>query len=221
MAEKATALCFLSVSSLPRTSYCSFENSSSCSSLPFPPLLHHICSSSSSSPRPRPRPQPQPSRTLRLLSRASSSANSFGGSGGDDDLYGLYPWEPSNSESPIQWVPEDRVTLFTDDGLIQIGGSLVPRRVTSSERKQARSKASQRYQRFQEKDYMDPSQSLCLGALFDIAATNGHDMSRRLCIIGFCRSIEMLSDVVEDTVLEHGGRLLLLRRLAMMGYMRS
>lgn len=30
-------------------------------------------------------------------------------------------------------------------------------------------------------------------------------MGRRLCIIGFCRSIEMLSDVVEDTVLEHGG----------------
>lgn len=30
-------------------------------------------------------------------------------------------------------------------------------------------------------------------------------MGRRLCIFGFCRSIEMLSDVVEDTVLEHGG----------------
>lgn len=30
-------------------------------------------------------------------------------------------------------------------------------------------------------------------------------MGRRLCIYGFCRSIEMLSDVVEDTVLEHGG----------------
>lgn len=75
---------------------------------------------------------------------------------------------------------------------------------------------------------MDPAQGLCLGALFDIAATNvkqshfiilkpfklfinkkctiqGLDMGRRLCIIGFCRSIEMLSDVVEDTVLEHGG----------------
>lgn len=33
----------------------------------------------------------------------------------------------------IQWVPEDRVTLFTSDGLIQIGGSLVPRRVSASE----------------------------------------------------------------------------------------
>lgn len=30
-------------------------------------------------------------------------------------------------------------------------------------------------------------------------------MGRRLCIFGFCRSIEMLSDVVEDTVVEHGG----------------
>ena len=33
----------------------------------------------------------------------------------------------------------------------------------------------------------------------------GLDTGRRLCIFGFCRSIEMLSDVVEDTVLEHGG----------------
>lgn len=30
-------------------------------------------------------------------------------------------------------------------------------------------------------------------------------MGRRLCIFGFCRSVEMLCDVVEDTVLEHGG----------------
>jgi hypothetical protein len=35
--------------------------------------------------------------------------------------------------------------------------------------------------------------------------SQGLDMGRRLCIFGFCRSIEMLSDVVEDTVLEHGG----------------
>ncbi|KAB1223533.1 hypothetical protein CJ030_MR2G011242 [Morella rubra] len=75
----------------------------------------------------------------------------------------------------------------------------------ASQKKQARAKAAERFQRFQEKDYMDPKQGLCLGALFDIAATNGLDMGRRLCIFGFCRSIEMLSDVVEDTVLEHGG----------------
>ncbi|XP_058083939.1 uncharacterized protein LOC131231671 isoform X3 [Magnolia sinica] len=72
-------------------------------------------------------------------------------------------------------------------------------------KKQGRGKTFQRFQRFQEQDYMDPNQGLCLGALFDIAATNGLDMGRRLCIFGFCRSIEMLSDVVEDAVLEHGG----------------
>ncbi|KAG1354985.1 hypothetical protein COCNU_07G010970 [Cocos nucifera] len=73
------------------------------------------------------------------------------------------------------------------------------------QKRQGKSKASQILQRYQESDYMDPNQGLCLGALFDIAATNGLDMGRRLCIFGFCRSIEMLSDVVEDTVLEHGG----------------
>lgn len=40
------------------------------------------------------------------------------------------------------------------------------------QKKQARAKAAERFQRFQEKDYMDPKQGLCLGALFDIAATN-------------------------------------------------
>lgn len=95
--------------------------------------------------------------------------------------------------------------MFTTDGLVQLGGSLVPRRISPSEKTQGKVKFPPRYQRFQESDYMDPNQSLCLGALFDIAATNGLDMGRRLCIIGFCRSIEMLSDVVEDTVLEQGG----------------
>lgn len=30
-----------------------------------------------------------------------------------------------------EWVAEERVTLFTTDGLLQIGGSLVPRRISS------------------------------------------------------------------------------------------
>lgn len=33
----------------------------------------------------------------------------------------------------IQWVPEDRVTLFTTEGLVQIGGSVIPRRISSSD----------------------------------------------------------------------------------------
>ncbi|KAJ7976915.1 D-tagatose-1,6-bisphosphate aldolase subunit [Quillaja saponaria] len=137
-------------------------------------------------------------RLLRFVAKATDPGNVFG-----DDSFGFFPWNDGGSE--IQWVPEERVTLFTADGLIQIGGSMVPRRVSASDKKQGKLRTSQRFQRFQESDYMDPEQSLCLGALFDIAATNGLDTGRRLCIFGFCRSIEMLSDVVEDTVLEHGG----------------
>jgi hypothetical protein len=33
----------------------------------------------------------------------------------------------------IEWVQEEKITLFTSDGLVQIGGSMVPRRVTASE----------------------------------------------------------------------------------------
>ncbi|KEH42180.1 hypothetical protein MTR_1g063100 [Medicago truncatula] len=116
------------------------------------------------------------------------------------------PTTISSSSSLGPTTITDKFTFFTTDGLIQIGGNMVPRRVKSSD-KQGKSQTAKKYQRYQESNYMDPNQGLCLGALFDIAATNGLDMSRRLCIFGFCRSIEMLSDVVEDTVLEHGGEL--------------
>ncbi|KAL6534144.1 hypothetical protein OROHE_013069 [Orobanche hederae] len=145
--------------------------------------------------------QRPPSPSLRFTLKASGSAHFPG-----DDDFGFYPWEnPNATESSVQWVSEERVTLFTSDGLIQIGGNIVQRRLTPADKKQGKAKMTQRSQRFQESNYMDPNQSLCLGALFDIAATNGLDMGRRLCIFGFCRSIEMLCDVVEDTVLDHGG----------------
>ncbi|XP_050116509.1 uncharacterized protein LOC126594307 isoform X2 [Malus sylvestris] len=180
MAETSAALRFSPFSSL--SSFARVKDSSFSSfSAAFPPNSH-----------------PCPSRLLRVPAKLSSnSSNSL-----PDDLFGFFPW---SNDSEIEWVTEERVTLFTCDGLIQIGGSMVPRRITSSNKKQGRSKTTQRFQRFQESDYMDTEQGLCLGALFDIAATNGLDMGRRLCIFGFCRSIEMLSDVVEDTVLEHGG----------------
>ncbi|KAK3226589.1 hypothetical protein Dsin_006451 [Dipteronia sinensis] len=206
-----------------------------------------------------------PSRLLRFTAKASNSSNFLG-----DDSFNFFPW--THGDTGIEWVQEDRVTLFTADGMVQIGSSMVPKLVSSSnvchfclsfffklyvfivtefnlsfiqiiqyiiffplklkcwymgdelfrfaieiklaypfssfhldKKKHGKSKTAQRFTRFQESDYMDPNQGLCLGALFDIAATNGLDMGRRLCIFGFCRSIEMLSDVVEDTVLEHGG----------------
>ncbi|GAB4856639.1 hypothetical protein Ancab_014550 [Ancistrocladus abbreviatus] len=188
MAE-TSALCFACISSVPKAFF-SVDISPSVSSFSLSPS----CQSSSCRHQ-------LSSRFSRLIPKASNSRNYFGN---DDDHYGFYPWESADADNSIQWVHEEKVTLFTADGLIQIGGSLIPRRVNSAE-KQVKSKTAQRYEHFQEQDYMDPQQSLCLGALFDIAATNGQDMGRRLCIIGFCRSIEMLSDVVEDTVLEHGG----------------
>ncbi|CAN4118898.1 unnamed protein product [Withania somnifera] len=147
-------------------------------------------------------PSQSPIRSVRFIAKASGSGGFLG-----DDVFGPYPWESSESNDPsVQWVQEEKITLFTADGLIQLGGNMVKRQVSSFD-KQGKLNVSPRSQRYRESSYMDPNQSLCLGALFDIAATNGLDMGRKLCIIGFCRSIEMLSDIVEDTVLEHGGEI--------------
>ncbi|KAE9465470.1 hypothetical protein C3L33_02624, partial [Rhododendron williamsianum] len=188
MAE-TSALCFSTFSSYSLSSLSRSIGTYSSSSLSSPPRFSFL------------RPHPPPRSSVLTSPKASDSGNFLG-----DDTFGFFPWESSDlGDGAIQWVPEERVTLFTADGLVQIGGSMVPRRISSSDKNHGKSKTSQRFSRFQESDYMDPKQGLCLGALFDIAATNGLDMGRRLCIIGFCRSIEMLSDVVEDTVLEHGG----------------
>ncbi|KAK1426068.1 hypothetical protein QVD17_14736 [Tagetes erecta] len=141
-----------------------------------------------------------PSRSVSFSVKSSTSSNFSG-----DDPFGFYPWESPAGDNGIEWEQQETITLFTADGLVQIGGLMVPKRVSPSQKKQSKVKTSPRSQQFKESNYMDPAQGLCLGALFDIAATNGLDTGRRLCIIGFCRSIEMLSDVVEDTVLEHGG----------------
>ncbi|KAF8006048.1 hypothetical protein BT93_K0364 [Corymbia citriodora subsp. variegata] len=161
MAETSAALCFTTFSPFPSISRAE-EAPPSVRRFPFP--RHHP-------------PPHQPSRALRLPppARASSSSSSDPGNFPGDDSFGYFPW--ADGDMDIQWVPEERVTLFTADGLVQIGGSMVPRRVNSDKR-QGKSNTSQRFQRFQESDYMDPEQGLCLGALFDIAATNGLDMGR-------------------------------------------
>ncbi|KAJ8899967.1 hypothetical protein K2173_019672 [Erythroxylum novogranatense] len=209
--SETSALCFSTVSSGP--SVHRFREAT-----PFVSISRLPVSSPSISRRRSP-------RFFRITFKASNSGNFS-----SEDFLGSFPW--SDGDNAIEWIQEDRVTLFTADGLIHIGGSVVPRLTSSDDRKQGRANSTQRYQRFQESDYMDPNQGLCLGALFDIAATNvrnscclffnfvsnifyyynilslqGLDTGRRLCIFGFCRSIEMLSDVVEDTVLEHGGEI--------------
>ncbi|KAG6483915.1 hypothetical protein ZIOFF_060701 [Zingiber officinale] len=202
------------------------------------PSSYSSPSSSLASPPPR-RLCLRGRRSVRPRAKESDDeAGCFG-----DDPYGPYPWESSAfSEGPsmprnpcnlgilgfrfccfmailfvIQWVPQDRITLFTSEGLIQIGGSLVPHRFSPIKKREGKSQLSQKVQRFQESDYMDPDQGLCLGALFNIAATNGLDRRRRMCFFGFCRSIEMLSDVVEDTVVEHGGEVVTAEKVSSEG----
>jgi len=52
-------------------------------------------------------------------------------------------------------------------------------------------------------------QGLCIGNTFWVTATNGLDIYRRLNLIGYCRCTELLSDVVEHTVLSSGGEIVI------------
>lgn len=51
-------------------------------------------------------------------------------------------------------------------------------------------------------------QGLCIGATFTLAATNGRDFDRRINILGFCQSIDVLNEAVEETVMSRGGEVL-------------
>ncbi|KAG2332629.1 hypothetical protein Bca52824_003809 [Brassica carinata] len=82
------------------------------------------------------------------------------GSFSDEDAFSFYPWSDGNND--IEWVPEERITHFTSDGLIQIGGNMVPRRIKTSHKKHGRSKSPEKLPKFQESAYMDPAQCLCL-----------------------------------------------------------
>ena len=52
-------------------------------------------------------------------------------------------------------------------------------------------------------------QGLCIGNTFWVTATNGLDICRRLKLMGYCRCTELLSDVVEHTVLSSGGEIVM------------
>ena len=49
----------------------------------------------------------------------------------------------------------------------------------------------------------------CTDGAAMLQATNGADPSRRLAMLGFCRSVSDLSEVVEDAVLSCGGKIVL------------
>lgn len=51
-------------------------------------------------------------------------------------------------------------------------------------------------------------QGLCIGSTFWVAATNGIDPARRLKFAGFCRSKDMLCEVIEHSVRQRGGEVM-------------
>lgn len=40
-------------------------------------------------------------------------------------------------------------------------------------------------------------QGICVGQTFMVAANNGRDLSRRVQVLGFCRSIDLVSEVLQ------------------------
>lgn len=91
--------------------------------------------------------------------------------------------------------PSEVVTFFTSDGLVQLP------------KWQAPSKAIKMRQNNPLPTWQE--QGLCIGNTFWVTATNGHDLYRRLNLIGYCRCTELLSDVVEHTVLSSGGEIVI------------
>lgn len=50
-----------------------------------------------------------------------------------------------------------------------------------------------------------------------MAATNGRDPDRRINIFGFCQSVDVLNEAVEETVMSRGGEVLEQERKLMSG----
>eukprot|EP00898_Chlorokybus_atmophyticus_P006351 jgi/Chlat1/6717/Chrsp50S06424 len=103
--------------------------------------------------------------------------------------------ELHEGDQPYSASDHEIVTLFTADGVVRLAGRKI---------RQARNSSSSQHAGFPEKTYVSLP-GLCVGATFGIHATNGQDMRRRICIVGFCHSVEMLSDEVEQAVLNVGG----------------
>eukprot|EP01023_Acetabularia_acetabulum_P004403 TRINITY_DN1183_c0_g1_i4.p1 TRINITY_DN1183_c0_g1~~TRINITY_DN1183_c0_g1_i4.p1 ORF type:complete len:276 (+),score=9.06 TRINITY_DN1183_c0_g1_i4:66-893(+) len=92
----------------------------------------------------------------------------------------------------------ETITFFTCDGMVQLHSQ----GVLDIERCR---KLQEKYDQLPTAD----EQGLCIGATFQLSATNGIDPARRIQVCGFCRCVEYLSDVVGDTVLSKGGEVML------------
>lgn len=97
---------------------------------------------------------------------------------------------PCEDEEQVQEV----MTFITNEGFVRFPGKVVKR--------------VQRAQRNRPRLPTWEEQGLCIGASFLVAATNGHDPSRRVNYYGFCQSVDYLFESVEDAVVRNGGEIL-------------
>lgn len=119
------------------------------------------------------------------------------------------PLPPSSSGGALPSA-EQVITFFCCDGsMVQLGARPSP--LQQAERRSSR--------RHSAADSMPlpEEQGLCIGSVFTIRATNGHDVKRKLDLRGFCFSTERLFERVEDTVLARGGEVFETERLLKSG----
>jgi hypothetical protein len=87
---------------------------------------------------------------------------------------------------------QEKITFFTSEGLVQIPGRVV---------EVPHANVMQPFPSWEE-------QGLVVGATFAVAATNGRDPARRINILGYCQSTDILQECVQDTVVGRGGEIL-------------
>ncbi|GLC35128.1 hypothetical protein PLESTF_001525900 [Pleodorina starrii] len=95
---------------------------------------------------------------------------------------------------------QEIITFFTSDGVVRIPGNRVLR-------------PAQRRKQLVRPMPTWEEQSLCIGATFSVAATNGMDDTRRVSIEGFCQSVDYLFASVQDALeSDLGGEVLMHER---------
>ncbi|GIL96208.1 hypothetical protein Vretimale_2078 [Volvox reticuliferus] len=103
--------------------------------------------------------------------------------------------QPENGE-----LVREVLTFLTPDGAVRIPGKRVIR-------------PAQRHKELLRPMPTWEEQSLCIGATFSVAATNGTDGTRRISIEGFCQSVDYLFASVQDALeSDLGGEVLMQER---------
>lgn len=90
------------------------------------------------------------------------------------------------------------ITFLTSDGIVRLPGRVLPH--NSARLNQLRINLQQLPQ--------PAEQGLCIGNVFTVAAMNACDPGRRVNLQGFCRSVDLVSEAVQDVVVRAGGEVI-------------